>query len=244
MKQLIGIMMGLSILLGSFNVVYALDAASAMQAYAAELIALGMTEPTANQKANADVTALVANMQAAQSNVEFAYDGLAERVDSLPKNDLRKDSADDALDAAESAKDVFVDMDPSQNIFVQESIGGAPPRVLAGEAFQLAQEDAEATQSFVNRILIAPTQPGAVPTGDIVSDFIPQIIRQLFRFAWVAVLIAFTVSGVLFIIAHGNDERLTKAKTMLYFTLMGFAVVALSFAIVKAVTDIDFFRFI
>lgn len=244
MKRIIGLITLFALLLGSYNVVHAQDAASAMQAYAAELIAMGMTETTANQKANADVTALVANMSALQSKVDFAFAGLEDRVDSLVKNDLRRDDAMDALDNAESSKDAFVGMDPGQNIFVQESIAGAPPRVSAGDAFRLAQETAEQHQSAVNRILIAPTQPGAVPAGDIVSDFIPQIIRQLFRFAWVVVLISFTVSGILLIIAHGNDEKLTKAKSMIYFTLVGFAFVALAFAIVKAVTDIDFFRFI
>jgi len=80
--------------------------------------------------------------------------------------------------------------------------------------------------------------------GDLVSDFIPQLIRQLFRFAWLAVLIAFTVSGVMLVMAHDNDENITKAKGMIYYSLIGFAFVALAFAIVKGVTDIDFFRFI
>ena len=58
------------------------------------------------------------------------------------------------------------------------------------------------------------------------------------------ILIALTVSGVMFVTAQENDERLTKARGMLYYTLIGFAFIAFSFAIVKALTDIDFFRFI
>ena len=75
-------------------------------------------------------------------------------------------------------------------------------------------------------------------------DFIPWIIRTLFRFAFFAIFISFLVSGVMFITAFSTEERVTKAKNILYYSLIGFAFVSLAFAIVKAVTNIDFFGFI
>lgn len=253
MKRIIGLITLFTLFIASFGHALALDKSTAIQTYAAELVAMGMEEATANTKATNDVNALIGSMMGSQSSANYAFTALEERVDNLLKTDLRKEKA---LSALERVKDEelfeedagvlveFLKMDPTQYIYVQTSIGGAPPMVMEDDTFTLAREAVERAQSRINRILIAPTQPGGVPTGDIVSDFIPQIIRQLFRFAWVAVLIAFTISGVMLIIAHGNDERLTKAKSMLYFTIIGFAFIALAFAIVKAVTDIDFFRFI
>jgi hypothetical protein len=237
----------------TFGYAFSANQAEAISEYAAELVSMGMDEGNANTKATNDVNALVASMKGGQSSADYAFTALEERVDNLLENDLRKEKALNALERVKDEELIgedsgvlvdFLKMDPADYIYVQKSIGGAPPRVTEGDAFRLAREAVEEAQSRINRILIAPTRPGAVPTGDIVSDFIPQIIRQLFRFAWVAVLLAFTASGIMFIVAHGNDERLTKAKSMLYFTLIGFAFIAMAFAIVKAVTDIDFFRFI
>ena len=252
MKRIIGLVTLFALFMTTFGFALA-DKATAILTYSTELVSMGMDEGDANTKATNDVNNLVASMQGDKSRADYAFATLEERVDNLLESDLRKEKA---LNALERVKDeeligedsgVLVDflaMDPAQYIYVQTSIGGTPPMVMAGDKFSLAREAVERAEGNINRILLAPTQPGAVPTGDIVSDFIPQIIRQLFRFAWVAIFISFTASGIMFIVAHGNDERLTKAKSMLYFTMIGFAFVALAFAIVKAVTDIDFFRII
>ncbi len=244
MKKLSSLLIAFTLFFSMAPLGFAFSKSEAITAYEDELKALGLEEGAAADKAAADVNALVGAMKASQADVKYSFESISERVDSLGKTDTRRDDALDALDRAEDLMDSFTDMDAEQNLYLQESIGGAPPRVLAGDDFQLAQEAAEGAQQGINRILIAPTRPGAVPEGDIVSDFIPQIIRQLFRFAWLAVLVALTVSGVLMVIAHGNEEKTTKARAMIYYSLVGFAFVALAFAIVTAVTDIDFFRFI
>jgi hypothetical protein len=91
---------------------------------------------------------------------------------------------------------------------------------------------------------LKPERPGDVPETRLLEDFIPQLIRQLFRFAWLAILIAFIASGVMFVMAFDSDDRITKAKHMIYYTLIGFGVITLAFSVVKAITNIDFFNFI
>lgn len=229
-------------LLGAFTgQAFAMSSAQATSDYSAEWVALGMEKATADAKAEEDVKAVLDSMHNSAADVDFRFESIKERVDELLPSDKRKDRAQEALDTAEDSKDSFLDMTADQELFVQISVGGAPPAVMPSEAFTLAQQQAESDQIAVNRILIAPNQPGAVPGGDLVSDFIPQIIRQMFRFAWLAVLVAFTASGVMLVMAHGDDAKLTKAKSMIYFTLIGTAFVTLAFALVKAVTDIDFF---
>lgn len=244
MKKISSLLIAFSLFFTGALSAFALSKDEAITAYKDELVALGLEDGAAQDKADADVNALIGTMKAAQSDASYGFDTISNRVDTLSKTDLRREHALDVRDITEGLKDTFTDMDPEQNIYLQESIGGAPPRVEPGDDFQLAQKAYEDSVSALNRVLIAPAPPGAVPQGDIVSDFIPQIIRQLFRFAWLAVLIALTVSGVLMIIAHGNDEKLTKARGILYYSLIGFAFVALAFAIVKGVTDIDFFGFV
>lgn len=220
------------------------DQATATSEYATELTVMGMDAATAQQKAQTDVAAVIGSMGVSKSSVSDAYDLLSSRVDQLLSNDTRRTAAKDALDTAKASKEAFEAMAPESNLFVQKSIAGAPPVVMPGAAFQTAQQTAENDQSVVNRILIAPIKPGTVPEGDIVTGFLPQIIRQLFRFAWLAVLVAFIVSGVMLVMAHDDDAKVTKARQMIYYTLIGFAFVAFAFAIVKAVTNIDFFKLI
>lgn len=237
----------LSLFLVLSGQVFAATVAEATALYSSELQSLGMTKESADSKAQEDVGAVVSSMQASQTDISFQFDTLKDRVDKLLKSDKRRDAAKEAIENAEAddgSKKAFLDMKADTKLFVQESIGGTPPSVSASDDFTLAEEQVQSDLSQINRILIGPTQPGAVPAGDLVSDFIPQIIRQLFRFAWLAVLVSLTASGVMLVMAHDDDAKLTKAKSMLYYTLIGSAFVSLAFALVKAVTDIDFFRFL
>ena len=223
--------------------VHAYNKDDAINAYTQELNAMGMTEG-AGEKAESDVEALIESMESDQYDVQAAYDNTNKQVTALVKTSSRRDAALEALDAAEGPAEDFAGMDAEDHLRVEPSIAGTPPYVAADDTFSNAQDAANSAIGAVRRILIAPDQPGSVPAGDIVSDFIPQIIRQLFRFAWLAVLVALTISGVMLVMAHDDDEKLTKAKQMIYYSLIGFAFIALAFALVKAVTDIDFFRFI
>lgn len=242
MKKTALILVTLAIFLVSQGQALAIDRDGAIAAYANELAAMGAGD--AGDRAEREVDALIESMESDQYDMQAAMENINTQVHALAKTSSRKDSALEALEAAKDTVDDFKDMDADEYIRVQSSIAGALPYVTPDNEFASSQDAANAAIGKVRRIMIAPDRPGDVPTGDIVSDFIPQLIRQLFRFAWVAVLIAFTASGIMLILAYGNDERITKAKSMLYFTLIGFAFIALAFAIVKAVTDIDFFRFI
>jgi branched-subunit amino acid transport protein len=245
MKKILLPLFALIVFLVPLSGAYALSRDTAITEYQAALEALAgveLTNEEAQAKATHDVDALLGTMRASQGDVRDSFDSLKNRVDSIPRNDSRKDSADSALDRAEDARDAFVGMEAGQNLEVEPSIAGALPRVYPSTAFEQAETRALEALSAANRVMIAPSRPGAVPTGDIVSDFIPQVVRQLFRFAFVAVLIALTVSGVMMVMAQGDEERLTNARKILYFSLIGFACITLAFAIVRGVTDIDFFR--
>lgn len=209
-----------------------------------EYIALGWTEEQAEEQAFEDVDGLIDNMESKQNSVSSTYDKVDSRVNALGSGDSRKNSALDALDDAESAVYRFKNLDAASHLEVIPSAGGTIPRVTPDEEFENSDKEASDSVSAVNRVLIAPSRPGNVPEGDIIEDFIPQLIKLLFGFASLAILIAFITSGVYMVISFDNEERVTKSKHMIYYTLIGFAFVVFAFAIVKAVTDIDFFRFI
>ncbi len=183
------------------------------------------------------------SMKSLQNEVQASYDALVLRIDRMDPSNPKKDGVEVYRKDAKEAVERFTDLDPDSHITEALQIS---------RTFERREGEARAALSEAGVYLVRPVMPGAekvtgegtVPQGDIVKDIIPQFIRLLFRFAWLAVFIAFVVSGVMFVTAFGNDERLNRAKSMLYYTLIGFAFVTLAFAIVKAVTDIDFFGFI
>lgn len=182
-------------------------------------------------------------MESLQNEVQAKYDTLVLRIAKMDSDDPKKDGVDSYIEDAKDAVKSFTSLDADNNITAD---------LQPSSTFTAKEKEAHTKLNEASAYLIKPVMPGAkgvteegsVPTGDVIEDFIPQFIRLLFRFASLAIFISFVVSGVMLIIAFGNDERITKAKTMLYYSLIGFAFVSLAFALVKAVTDIDFFGFI
>jgi len=175
-----------------------------------------------------------------QQEIKDSFGRLDFRINNLDNNDPRKSVAKDKLEEARKKKDAFVNLSTDD------------------ADFDTAENDAIKAISEVNRYFMQPVQPGGnlsekkpgtVPgSGDeiktIKEDFIPTLVRLLFRFTSLMILISFVVSGVMFIIAYDNEEFVTKAKQMLYYSLLGFAFVALAYAIVKGITQINYFGII
>lgn len=174
-----------------------------------------------------------------QMGVAEAFKTVSRREKQINSSDPRKDRVEAAVDDAADAVEDFMCLNVHNEIDETPS-GGFDE----SNTFIANKQAAEKAVNLANISFVAPGRPGEVPKGDLLEDFIPQLIRLLFRFASLAVFVSFVVSGLMFVAAFGNEERVTKAKQMLYWTLVGFAFVTLAFAMVKAITDIDFFGFI
>jgi len=203
----------------------------------------------------------ILELESRQDEVGYSYDALSYRVSNIDANDPRKkppndkdgkpiyEGADTLLDNAEKAKDAFVDL-PAKDHVIQDSQN--EDVFTADDTFLSNEKAAIEAINAVNRFLVSPVQPGAeslgkkgtTPRGNLVTEFIPQLIRLMFRFTSLAILVSFVVSGVLFIIAFDNQEYADKAKRMLYYSLIGFAFVTLAYAIVKGLTQVNYFGII
>jgi len=176
------------------------------------------------------------------------YDDLRFRITAMNAEDPKKKAVDDVetdgktlMDLADDAKNAFKDIDVDNQI----AETGVPTRPYApSEHYQELEQAAISAFNTVNQTLIRPGRPAAVPQGDIKEDFIPSVIRLLFRFVYLVILVVFIVSGIMLITSMEDEEKITKAKRMIYYAVMGFGIVTLAFAVVKAITDIDFFGFI
>ena len=211
--------------------------------YSSQLINLGWdNEIEIDIESSKRVDEVINFMESNQLAVDDTINGIEKRINSIPLNDTRKNKALNALSSAKVIVDQFKNIDADNHLYLNDSIGGVLPRIVPDQVFEDSYDKALAAIVDVNRVLLDPSRPGNVPEGDIIEDFIPQLIRLLFKFSSIVILISFVVSGVYFVISFSNEEMVTKAKNILYFTLIGFAFVIFAFAIVTALTDINFFK--
>jgi len=240
-KRFLFPLIALAFLIPFSSVFAAMTKADIVKQFGQYLTAAGLPKAAASSQ----VDGLINFMEGSQKEIDNTFSTLDGRVQGLRATDPKKNPALKLLSTAKSAVTAFKKLKAVEHISVYSSPAtGVAPSISPDSAFDLAKEKAEKAMADTSLYLISPARPGAVPEGDLMTDFVPQLIRQLFRFAYLAILISLVVSGILWITAMDNEEKVTKAKHIIYYSLIGFAFVTLAFAIVKGITDIDFFRFI
>jgi hypothetical protein len=74
------------------------------------------------------------------------------------------------------------------------------------------------------------------PIGqDSIKDFIIVILQGVLKIAIPVVVLALIYSGFLFVVARGNPEELSKAKSALLYTIIGTGVLLASIAIAELI---------
>lgn len=68
------------------------------------------------------------------------------------------------------------------------------------------------------------------------SDFFASIIKILTGVAVVMTFVGICVAGGIFVFSEGEEGRVTKARTIIVYTIVGDLIIAASYAIVKGIT--------
>lgn len=87
---------------------------------------------------------------------------------------------------------------------------------------------------------VLPDNSAKLPSGDISTQFLPQVIKTILSVTGVIVFVMFILSGIFFLTARGNDDQLGKAKNILIYSLVGVVIIAVSYAIILGVTEFEF----
>ncbi len=88
------------------------------------------------------------------------------------------------------------------------------------------------------QVVAAPQQPPAAPSTAVtvgkiqnpikvnsLSDFVATVLEVILKIA-IPIIAAFIIySGLMFVLARGNSEKLEQAKTRLLYTLIGAGVI-------------------
>lgn len=79
-----------------------------------------------------------------------------------------------------------------------------------------------------------------LPGGDWQS-ILTAAIKFMLGISGTLAFISFTVAGVLFVTARGEEDQLTKAKHMLLWSIAALAIIAVSYAIVLGISQFKYF---
>lgn len=79
-----------------------------------------------------------------------------------------------------------------------------------------------------------------LPGGDWQS-ILTSVIKFVLGITGTLALISFTVAGVLFLTARGEEDQITKAKNLLIWSIAALGIIAVSYAIVLGVSQLKFF---
>lgn len=80
-----------------------------------------------------------------------------------------------------------------------------------------------------------------LPAGDW-REVLASVIQIILGITGSLALIAFTVGGVMLVTAQGNEERISKGKDILFWSILALAVIAASYGIVIGVSQLQFFQ--
>lgn len=102
-----------------------------------------------------------------------------------------------------------------------------------GEEYDAAEDDTE--KPFYGEL-------SAVENLPRVSDsaLITTAIKTVLGAASLLTIIAVCMAGIYYLIARGDDEKITKAKNILTYLIIGMVVISAAYAIVSGIAQFDF----
>ncbi len=91
----------------------------------------------------------------------------------------------------------------------------------------------------INDILNSPETGVSLPSGDLITEIVPAVVTNIFFFIGFLLFIAMMVGGILLIFGRGNEEAIGKAKNIILYSLMAIAMVAMAYAIIFGIANIN-----
>ncbi|MFA6024291.1 MAG: hypothetical protein WC777_03700 [Candidatus Gracilibacteria bacterium] len=136
---------------------------------------------------------------------------------SLP-NEQDGDSATSffAIPSAEAAETT-----PPQNLDIEEALDLLLP----------SQKDIIEDQDTQGRV--------SLPGGDFLGEIVPAVVTNVLYATAFLIFVAFCYGGTLLVIARGNEEAVTKAKNIVIYSAIALALLALGYAIVYGIANLD-----
>ncbi len=87
---------------------------------------------------------------------------------------------------------------------------------------------------------VAGTEVAKLPQGDILDVTIPTVTKLMVYALGITSFIIFSVAGVMYVTAFGNQEQTKKATQIIIWGIVGLGFAAAAYALVKGVLGFQF----
>ncbi len=94
-----------------------------------------------------------------------------------------------------------------------------------------SQQDIIEAQDEDNRV--------SLPGGDFLGEIVPAIITNVLYATAFLIFIAFMYGGVLLVIARGNEDAVTKAKSIVIYAAVALALLSLGYAVIFGIANLN-----
>ena len=96
------------------------------------------------------------------------------------------------------------------------------------------------TNPSVDVDIKSQTELDSLVKGDLRSELIPEFIQTILKLMGTLAFLLFIYAGGMMVLRDGDDEKVTKAKQILIYAIIGAVVSLLAYLIVKAVIQFNF----
>jgi hypothetical protein len=112
--------------------------------------------------------------------------------------------------------------------------------VVPTAAFALTETEAKVRGSTILPPNVVNNGERAVVPTDFMEGVVPQIIKLTLAMSATVTFVILVYSGVMLIIAQGNEEDMKKFKDTLIWAIVGLIFITTSYAIVRGVMLLSF----
>lgn len=115
------------------------------------------------------------------------------------------------------------------------------PQEFSFKSVGIAQAQSKEENILPKDVITKPgeTKP-AIPSKNLKKDIVPRMIEIALLLMGTVSFCVFVYSGIMLIIAQGNEEELTKFKTAIVWSLVGLALISSAYALVRGIMALVF----
>lgn len=104
-------------------------------------------------------------------------------------------------------------------------VDSAPGLLMPNEKTFIEDQDAEGRVSLAN--------------GDFLGQIVPAAVTYVLYLVGFLIFIAFMYGGTMMVIGRGNEEEVTKAKSIILYSAISLALVSLGYAIIYGIATLN-----
>jgi len=111
---------------------------------------------------------------------------------------------------------------------------------FAPSAYAVSADDLNVLLPSTEEIIYEQDEMGRVnlPSGDFLNEIVPALVSNVMYLTGLLIFVALVYGGTMVVIGRGNEEQLTKAKSIILYAGIALALISLGYAIIYSIATL------